>query len=603
MERRHSRTGSTTETSPSENPISRLGHITSGLQNVSGLLPKRSKMTHLLYAGRLESNKPAQHTKFKRVQISFRTILTILTIRLSEAFVRISNSNPFPRASRAALQRDQRNQTSNKSSHLEPEPLNPTMPPPVDRSEAELKGFAAKYTLDDLETFEIAMNQDKRTEHRDFCDKARLPNKQCFATANYTAPGSNIETVESHQGSEKLMEGLLINHGVGKAFLVYDYDQPYAPAVDAVEADPDADPPVIGVEARDEINESYTTRAFFGETERPITFEDVKRTSTILSCHAEPKYAIANTIGTNMVLNQCKPDLRKKIETELGNLKPQERGGIVAMYLVRQTIANSSVECSEVIREDLKKYALNQVKGENVEEAVRVIKSNYQILVAGEQVPPKFVEHYAFRIFQSSSTEPFNEIFKAWLNQCTISGEWPNLNEVCQKALKTYTDLVNRQLWKGLGTPARAAAAITANGETTPTPPSSTDGSSKKKTRMAAANANDTPTEKIREFTFDGSKVKGNIAPPAEADKTKPRKFEKLDGTGSIELWHCNKCGAGRNGMWKKHHTANHPTSNASPTSTSQGTASESSRHVTFSETASTFVMPTTLDRSGSESS
>jgi len=471
---------------------------------------------------------------------------------------------------------------------------------PVDRTEAELKSFAAKYTIDDLETFQAPGNQDKRTEHRDFCAKAKLPGKQCFALANYTAPGSNIETAESHQGNEKLMQGLVIDHGLGPAFDVWTEATAYVAPVAAVAAVAAAagQPAVAAVQAVAEAAATYTRRAFFG-AEEPVTFDDVKRTSRILSCHHQEKFAIANSLGTTMVLNQCKPDLRKKIENELENAcTAQERGGIVAMYLVRQTIANSSVECSEVIKEDLKKYKINQVKGENVDEVVRVIKGAHQILVAGQQVPPNFVERYAFRIFTSSSTPKFNAIFEGWSNQCAVTGNWPQLNEVCERALATYTKLSHLHEWKGLGTPARAAAAVATEGEN---PSPSTDGSSKKKGRIAAAaNATDTPTEKIREFTFDGTKVKGNIAPPAEADKTKPRKFDKLDGTGFIELWHCAKCGAGRNGMWKKHHTANHP--NAPPTSPPPpSTASESSRHVTFSETASTFVMPTMLDRSTSE--
>ena len=65
--------------------------------------------------------------------------------------------------------------------------------------------------------------------------------------------------------------------------------------------------------------------------------------------------------------------------------------------------------------------------------------------------------------------------------------------------------------------------------------------------------------ERIRTFKINDVELKGDISPPLRAEQNIARSFQKTDGSGTVELWWCWKCGRGGAGLWRPHSTCDCP--------------------------------------------
>ena len=158
-------------------------------------------------------------------------------------------------------------------------------------------------------------------------------------------------------------------------------------------------------------------------------------------------------------------------------------------------------------------------------------------------------------------------------------------DDVFDKALEVYTDLLNEKVWL-TKKPKKSAFATKVNqdGNTNTTEDDSNaegnEGSDTKKkkkkckkkkkknqgngddasqaTAGTAAIAGTTPEECIHTFTMDGVQYKGNVSAPKQNQENLPRVFKHLDNNADIELFWCWKCGQ-QGGVWKCHTTRNCP--------------------------------------------
>ena len=59
--------------------------------------------------------------------------------------------------------------------------------------------------------------------------------------------------------------------------------------------------------------------------------------------------------------------------------------------------------------------------------------------------------------------------------------------------------------------------------------------------------------ERVRTFKINDVELKGDISPPLRSEQNIARSFQKTDGSGTMELWWCWKCGRGGASLWQPH--------------------------------------------------
>lgn len=193
---------------------------------------------------------------------------------------------------------------------------------PRDRDLLDLERLSTRYTFQDLMDMEAGTRYDQRIEHRNLVMKTRI--KEPFELPD-NSKKSMLTQVDSHFGREQRMKTALQDLGLSETFIVYSIDVPYAAAVVA--------DPANNVVAAAEVEETYHTDHHWFELDQQYTQNQVRAACRIFNRHPERRYTTANMLGIQVVLNNCKKELRSKIETQIEAVKndqPMEIGGLLA---------------------------------------------------------------------------------------------------------------------------------------------------------------------------------------------------------------------------------------------------------------------------------
>ncbi len=135
-----------------------------------------------------------------------------------------------------------------------------------------------------------------------------------------------------------------------------------------------------------------------------------------------------------------------------------QRGGPLMFLLIMRRIQNNSESAITHMIEKVTKLKISKLTGENVDTAVSLIKSTYQVLVsvttqARSYVPDDF-EHTILKVLQTTSVNAFNEIFrdeeKLALREADKYGglpKFPSITESLNLATKSYQRLLLEDKW------------------------------------------------------------------------------------------------------------------------------------------------------------
>ena len=128
---------------------------------------------------------------------------------------------------------------------------------------------------------------------------------------------------------------------------------------------------------------------------------------------------------------------------------PVQQGGPLLLYLVLKKMLDVSETSLEYLRKRVKAIKLSELPGENVEEAVSLIKSTHKVLtqcstVERQYVPDDFSETI-LKVFQTSSQPAFNRVFETEesnarhkADSCGAIAKCPTYLKTCTLALNTY---------------------------------------------------------------------------------------------------------------------------------------------------------------------
>ena len=446
---------------------------------------------------------------------------------------------------------------------------------PQRRTVAQLQTTGARYTSASVALIQDAAHAEQRIEHNNLCRKERI--KEAIEL-----PGNGSKNMifqdDGYFTKEKQLQAVLSDLGLDLSCTIHAIDVEY---VAAVAADPG--PPAVA--AVPEVQETYTTRDWFNVAVN-FTQTHIENHCRILNRHPDIEYPVSNSLSLVVILNNCKKELRTKIEAQLENVRtrdPECTGGALAFYFIRQAVVQASQEYAEQLQLSLKSFKLSDITAENVDEATRILRNTIATLDAAHQLP-NGISKRVMNFFKTSSVESFVALFDTWSNTCIIENRFPDYNDIFERAVAVYTSMKNKGEWLPIK-PANASQFNLQSDKSDSKTTSTTEDSEvealkkelaklkKKRGTKTRSNGNE-PTEtaavaaglssgspgmeRIRSFHVDGTEVKGDVSPPLRSEQHVARPFHKVDGNGTIELWWCWNCGRGR-GQWRNHLTYDCP--------------------------------------------
>ena len=192
-------------------------------------------------------------------------------------------------------------------------------------------------------------------------------------------------------------------------------------------------------------------------------FEDYARLTPEIvanSCYWYNRYVRQEYIRENMVLifkllqNNTEEQLWTKSLEEYHEFIEIQRGGPLMLILILKRIQNSSETAVLHLKDSLQKLSIKKLPGENVDNAVSLVKSTYRLLIAASTdsrnyVPEDFA-HTVLKIYQTTSVPEFNAQFKRLeqdaLMESDLHGKMPQFPEVAELnslATNSYARLKN----------------------------------------------------------------------------------------------------------------------------------------------------------------
>ena len=174
--------------------------------------------------------------------------------------------------------------------------------------------------------------------------------------------------------------------------------------------------------------------------------------------------------------NNTDASLWSKAYEDHEEFAPFQQGGPLVFYFILKRIMDVSESSIQYLQKRIKALKLSDLPGENVDDAVSLIKSAHKILVqtstdTRHNVPDDLNETL-LRVFQTSTCTNFNEIFaheereaRRKADKCGGTAEYPSVSTICALATNTYKRLTGpgeEYLWcKPVG---QSAAFTTATG-------------------------------------------------------------------------------------------------------------------------------------------
>jgi len=175
-----------------------------------------------------------------------------------------------------------------------------------------------------------------------------------------------------------------------------------------------------------------------------------------------------NMVLTLMLLrNNTEPELWSKCMDKYKDYSPIQQGGPLMLCSLLRRIQNQSEQAYNRLKEKVRELKLNTLLGEDVELAVRLIKSIARVLKNASTptrsyLPSDFIET-VFAVMQTSSAPEFNTVFRTELHMIQVEADktgnaprWPPLSELLLLAKNTHMRLKHNNVWDKVSKRSRA---------------------------------------------------------------------------------------------------------------------------------------------------
>ena len=176
------------------------------------------------------------------------------------------------------------------------------------------------------------------------------------------------------------------------------------------------------------------------------------------------RYVKAPWIAENMQFSfeflkaNTTPSLFEKCMEDYRSYNEEQQGGPLMMHLLLERIQNKSESTILILQAKVKSLSLKTITNEDVDTAVSYIKDAHKAFIGASRpdksfVPDDFPETI-FKIFQTSSTPQFNDVFRKMYDDLQTAAdmtgglpEWPSVSSLTNLATKTYQRLLVEDVW------------------------------------------------------------------------------------------------------------------------------------------------------------
>jgi hypothetical protein len=187
----------------------------------------------------------------------------------------------------------------------------------------------------------------------------------------------------------------------------------------------------------------------------------------------------SNSINENLKLtktylsNNMDDNLLLKINETYLSYPESDRGGPLFFKLLMDLLQNNSAEAAEYLVNVVKNLKITNFPGENILKVVSLIRGAVKRLTnlkdaTGQSALPKDLADKLLDVFQTSSVDDFNSLFKHFRLQsqiatfCLKSSSTPSIDEILQFAENQYHLMSSTGKWTGVNAKANETVFVSA---------------------------------------------------------------------------------------------------------------------------------------------
>ena len=203
------------------------------------------------------------------------------------------------------------------------------------------------------------------------------------------------------------------------------------------------------------------------------------------SCTWYNRWVTNAYIRENMVLafmllqNNTDPELWAKCMELYEDYSPIQQGGPLMLCLILRRIQDQSEQALDYLKQHVSNIRLNKLEGEDIEQAVRLIKSVLHALknasTKARSCAPLDFTKTVFNVLQTSSAPEFNDVFLTQYREIQTKADmdgtspvWPDTSKVLALATNTHQRLKHSGVWDGVVHKSRALTYHPSPTTTTP---------------------------------------------------------------------------------------------------------------------------------------
>jgi len=273
---------------------------------------------------------------------------------------------------------------------------------------------------DEASLLYVTVSRDKREKLSD-TDRVKLQSK---ATESLPIKYDLFKMTDGEGQLDNSYNIMLRNRELGRRLVQYDMRSVFW----VVKEDPNDAGKILGTPK--DLLEDYAN----------VTLEEVcESVAFIRRFGKEPERDNVNWT-LELLENSCEPGLRDKVVEQCLDLPNIHMGGPTYFLLMMQTITAMTEEGARAMTRKIKEMRISEYEGENVAHVVSLLRGAIRRLEMIKFLPQDIL-HLLISIFQTTSVERFNEIFKAMYNNLLLGIKKPTIEEILVVAERNYNEL------------------------------------------------------------------------------------------------------------------------------------------------------------------
>lgn len=192
-----------------------------------------------------------------------------------------------------------------------------------------------------------------------------------------------------------------------------------------------------------------------------ITENEVRALNEFLNSFGKD-YDIQNLEwASDLLENSFELELKDKVNEKMFTVPKTDQGGPLVYYYAMDIIMSTSEDSIRAMISRITRMTINRIEGENISKAVSQLRSAILRLKTAGKTPSDIIDKL-LDIFQTSSVQEFNELFKGMKLKILLDGTKYEEDDILKEAEMAYLELLEKDKWLGIKSQASTFLGTTA---------------------------------------------------------------------------------------------------------------------------------------------